>query len=458
MEKDAAKRLERSLEINQPLQCAYLLKEELGELWQQDDGRKAWAFLREWSAKATASGIRQLQAMAKTLLRQAKGILSFYHTGLTSGKMEGINRKIRGLLASAFGFRDDDFLNCASTLFMKPSSPSSAKPVTFRMKRISTFRTTRLRGGSVVRQPDKTTMERAAKLSPEKQLLLEQRLTRGAQRQAEPLVIPKRPNLNTAPLSFAQRQMWVIDQMTPGNPAYNLPVGIRILGPLDAGALENSFNEIIRRHEALRTTFAVSDGEPLQVIHPELRITINITKLDHLPREEQENKLQALASEESVRSFDLTRPPLLRVALYVLGETDHVLIVNAHHIVVDGFSIGLMWDELNTLYRAFTGRGADTLSDLAVQYADFAVWQRQGVGRASYASQVEFWQKQLCGKLPVLELPCDKPRPAFQSFRGANVFFNIPNPLAEELASLGAREGCTFFMTILAAFRVLLQR
>ena len=110
LEKDAAKRLERSLEINQPLQCAYLLKEELGELWQQDDGRKAWAFLREWAAKATVSGIRQLQAMAKTLLRHAKGILSFYHTGLTSGKMEGINRKIRGLLASAFGFRDDDFL------------------------------------------------------------------------------------------------------------------------------------------------------------------------------------------------------------------------------------------------------------------------------------------------------------------------------------------------------------
>ena len=110
LEKDAAKRLERSLAINQPLQCAYLLKEELVELWQQDDGRKAWAFLREWAAKATASGIRQLQAMAKTLLRHAKGILSFYHTGLTSGKMEGINRKIRGLLASAFGFRDDDFL------------------------------------------------------------------------------------------------------------------------------------------------------------------------------------------------------------------------------------------------------------------------------------------------------------------------------------------------------------
>ena len=131
LEKDAAKRLERSLEINQPLQCAYLLKEELGELWQQDDGRKAWAFLREWAAKATASGIRQLQAMAKTLLRHAKGILSFYHTGLTSGKMEGINRKIRGLLASAFGFRDDDFLKLRLYALHEAKFTFVGKPVLF---------------------------------------------------------------------------------------------------------------------------------------------------------------------------------------------------------------------------------------------------------------------------------------------------------------------------------------
>ncbi len=301
-------------------------------------------------------------------------------------------------------------------------------------------------------------MERAAKLSPEKQLLLEQRLTRGAQRQSGCPVIPKRPNPDSAPLSFAQRQMWVIDQMTPGNPAYNLPVGFRIMGPLDATALEKGFNEIIRRHEALRTTFAMSDGEPLQVIHPEIRIKISVTKLDHLTREERENRLQSLASEESLRSFNLTQPPLIRVSLYVLGETEHVLIVNAHHIVVDGFSLGLMWDELNTLYQAFTGSTAPSSSDLAVQYADFAVWQRQAIARGSYASQVEFWRTQLEGKLPVLEVPCDKPRPEFQSFRGSNVFFDIPKTLAEELAALGARQGCTFFMTVLAAFRVLLQR
>ena len=289
-------------------------------------------------------------------------------------------------------------------------------------------------------------------------MLLEQRLRGAAQRQAECRVIPKRPNPDSAPLSFAQRQMWVIDQMTPGNPAYDLPVGYRIKGRLDATALENGFNEIIKRHEVLRTTFPGSDGEPVQVIHPEHKIKINITKLDHLAGEERENRLQALASEESVRSFDLTQLPLLRVSLYQLGEIERVLVINAHHIVVDGMSIGLMLDELNTFYRIFTGGGDSHPSDLAVQYADFALWQRQAIAKGSYASQVEFSRSQLHGKLPVLELPCDRPRPAFQSFEGSNVFFDLPNALVREVSSLGAQEGCTFFMTVLAAFQVLLQR
>ena len=289
-------------------------------------------------------------------------------------------------------------------------------------------------------------------------MLLEQRLKGAARRQAESRVIPKRPNPDSAPLSFAQRQMWVIDQMTPGNPAYDLPVGYRIKGRLDATALENGFNEIIKRHEALRTTFTLSDGEPLQLIHPEHKIKINITKLDHLSGEEQENRLQALASEESVRSFDLTRLPLIRVSLFQLGETERVLVINAHHIVVDGLSIGLMLDELNTFYRIFTGSGDPHPSDLTVQYADFALWQRQAITNGSYASQVEFSRSQLHGKLPVLELPCDRPRPTFQSFEGSNVFFELPQTLVQEVSSLGAREECTFFMTVLAAFQVILQR
>ena len=238
--------------------------------------------------------------------------------------------------------------------------------------------------------------------------------------------------------------MWVIDRMTPGNPAYNVPVGYRIKGALNVTALEHSVNEIIKRHEVLRTTFAVKDGDPLQLIHPALTIKITVTGLDHLPGEEREDRLQALASEESVRSFDLSCLPLIRVSLFKLGEAEHVVIINLHHIVADGLSIGLMLDELDTFYRAFTG-GGDPLPDLAVQYADFAHWQQQALANeAAYANQIEFWRKQLSGGLPVLKLAGDMPRPALQSFKGSNVFFNIPTSLAEDLRLLGAREGCTF--------------
>ena len=302
-------------------------------------------------------------------------------------------------------------------------------------------------------------METSSTLSPVKQALLEQRLKRASHAPVRGREIPKRPDRDGAPLSFAQRQMWVIDRMTPGNPAYNVPVGYRIKGALNVTALEHSVNEIIKRHEVLRTTFAVKDGDPLQLIHPALTIKITVTELDHLPGEEREDRLQALASEESVRSFDLSRLPLIRVSLFKLGEAEHVVIINLHHIVADGLSIGLMLDELDTFYRAFTGGGDPRPPDLAVQYADFAHWQQQAMANeAAYANQIEFWRKQLSGGLPVLKLAGDMPRPALQSFKGSNVFFNIPTSLAEDLRLLGAREGCTFFMTLLAAFQVLLQR
>jgi amino acid adenylation domain-containing protein len=272
-------------------------------------------------------------------------------------------------------------------------------------------------------------------------------------------VIPRRPYPHSAPLSFAQRQMWVIDQMTPGNPAYILSVGQRLRGPLDLTALENSFNEVIKRHEVLRTTFLVEDGEPLQRIHPELKITIKVSALDHLTGEEREAKLQALASEESLRSFALTQLPLIRASLFKLGEAEQVLIINLHHIVADGLSIGLLFDELDAFYRAFTGGGDPRPPELSVQYADFALWQRQTIANeTAYANQIDFWRTQLGGKLPVLELPGDKPRPVLQSFNGSNVVFNIPTALTQDLRSLGAREGCSFFLTVLAAFQVLLQR
>src|SRR5439155_10084154 len=192
------------------------------------------------------------------------------------------------------------------------------------------------------------TMDKSSTLSPAKQTLLQRRLKRASHVVERRPEIPIRPNRDSAPLSFTQRQMWVIDQMTPGNPAYNLPYGYRLRGPLKLTALEHSFNEVIKRHDALRTTFAVKDEEPLQLIHPDLKIKINVTELDHLTGGERENRLQALASEVSVKSFDLSRLPLIRVSLFKLGEAEHVLLINLHHIVADGLSIGLLLNELDT--------------------------------------------------------------------------------------------------------------
>ena len=296
-------------------------------------------------------------------------------------------------------------------------------------------------------------------LSPVKQALLEHRLKSASDARMKGLEIPRRPDPNSAPVSFAQRQMWVIDQVTKGNTAYGVPIGYRLHGRLDVRALEKSFNEVIKRHESLRTTFSISNGEPLQVIHPELTIAIAVTELDSLPRDRRESRLQDLASRECLKPFDLSRLPLIRVSLFKLDQEEHALIVSLHHIIGDGLSFGPMLSEIDRLYRAFTAGVEPRLPDLAVQYADFSHWQRQTMGdEAVYAGQIEFWRRQLGGTLPVAELPGDRPRPPLQSFKGSNVFFTLTRDLAQELKLLGTRHGCTFFMTVLAAFQVLLHR
>ena len=296
-------------------------------------------------------------------------------------------------------------------------------------------------------------------LSPEKRALLEQRLGATAHKRPKTPIIPRRPRPDSASLSFAQRQMWIIDQMMPGNPAYNVPHGYRLRGPLDLQALEDSFNEVIKRHEALRTTFIAKDGEPEQCIHSGLKIELNVVTLDQLPPERREDKSQALASAESVKPFDLSQLPLIRVSVFKLAEAEHVLIINLHHIVADGLSTVLLLNELDIFYRAFTEGTEPRPPTLMVQYGDFAHWQQQTMSNeAPYARQFEFWQKQLGGTLPVLELPADKPRPALQSFNGSNVFFNIPAELVQHLKALSRREGCTFYVIVLAAFEVLLHR
>ena len=301
-------------------------------------------------------------------------------------------------------------------------------------------------------------MDKTPSLSPEQLALLEQRLRGASYAQREPCIIPRRTSNKPCRLSFAQEQMWVIDQMRPGNPAYNLPVGFRIKGDLNIRALEEGLNEIVERHEVLRTTFAVKDGIAVQIVHPQCRIRIAVTELGSLSREEREKKVLDLAAEEAIRPFDLSRLPMMHASLYRLDEKEQILIINLHHIVADGISVALMINELGVLYAAITSGQAPHLPSLTIQYGDFALWQAQTVAGGVYSPQLEYWRNQLKGRLPVLDLPRDKARPAIQSFRGSNVYFRIPQTLAQELVSLGRHQGCTFFMTILAAFQVLLYR
>ena len=301
-------------------------------------------------------------------------------------------------------------------------------------------------------------MDGISRLSRDQRELLEQRLRRARQSAEQRSLIATHVERSRAPVSFAQRQMWLIDQMAPGNVAYNMPNGFRLKGHLDVEALEGAINDVVARHEILRTTFEVRDGEPSQLIHPAHEVALETIGLDDLPIDEREMRLRALAVERATRSFDLARLPLIRVFVFRLNENENVLIVNLHHIVGDGLSIKLLMNEIDAHYRARTVGTAPRVPQLTVQYADYARWQRETMAGDDYADQMEYWRTELAGPLPVLELPCDKLRPPIQSFRGGNVFFNVPSALAQELGRVGAREGCSPFMTMLAALSLLLYR
>lgn len=271
--------------------------------------------------------------------------------------------------------------------------------------------------------------------------------------------IPPRPDPGTAPLSFIQRQVWLVDQLEPGNPAYNLPRGLRLRGRLNVAALEAALNTVIRRHEVLRTTFAAEGGEPRQFVHPDLTIQVDVTSLEHLPPEAREAEAHGLATGESLRPFDLSRLPLIRAAVFTLGASEHVLVVNVHHVVVDGLSVDLLLREVDVAYRALAVGAEPALPALPLQYGDFAHWQRRAwADDAAHASKIEYWRRHLGNGLPVLELPTDRPRPAVQSSRGSNVFFRLPADVAEGVRALALRERGTGFMVLLAAFQVLLAR
>ncbi len=280
-------------------------------------------------------------------------------------------------------------------------------------------------------------------------------LSRGAGLQAPPIVpVPRDGEL---PLSFAQQRLWFIDQLDPGNSVYNFPAAVRLKGPLNVVALKQSLNEIVRRHETLRTTFAIVDGRPVQIIAPALTLTLPIVDLRELPETEREAEVQRLATNEAQRPFDLAQGPLVRATVLRLGENEHVGLLTMHHIVSDGWSTGILIREMAILYEAFCSGRPTSLPELPIQYADFAHWQRQWLDGGVLETQLTYWKRQLAGAPPFLDLPTDHTRPIVQTFRGAHQSLRLPKNISAGLKALSRQEGVTLFMTLLAAFKILLH-
>jgi amino acid adenylation domain-containing protein len=272
-----------------------------------------------------------------------------------------------------------------------------------------------------------------------------------------PPILPRTINENL-PLSFAQQRLWFLDQLMPDAPIYNILLAYRVTGQLNVAALEQSLGEIVRRHEALRTTFTAVDGQPIQAITPEINLRLTVVDLQEIDETEREEEVQRLATQEAQQPFDLTTEPLLRVQLLRLDEAEHVLLLTMHHIVSDGWSLGVLMRELAVLYEAFSTGKPASLPELPIQYADFALWQREWLSEEVLESQLGYWKQQLGGELPVLELPTDRPRPPVQTYRGAKQSFELSKDLTDALKALSRREGVTLFMTLLAAFKTLLYR
>jgi amino acid adenylation domain-containing protein len=260
------------------------------------------------------------------------------------------------------------------------------------------------------------------------------------------------------PLSFAQERLWFVDQWEPNSPAYNIPFPIRLTGKLNAAALEWSLNEIISRHEVLRTTFPSVEGRPVQRIAPELRLTIPLVDLRELPEATREAEALRLAGEEAHHIFDLARGPLVHTVLFRIADDDHLFMLNIHHIVFDGWSTSVLIQEMIPLYTEFVTGISAALSEPLIQYADFAIWQREWLQGAVLEQQLGYWREQLRGPLPELDLPSDRPRPPVQRSRGVYHPFKLPLPLLEQLKALSHQEGTTLFMTLLAAFKTLIYR
>jgi amino acid adenylation domain-containing protein len=288
---------------------------------------------------------------------------------------------------------------------------------------------------------------RLTDLSPaQKRALLAQHL-RNEQRQSQEF-----------PLSFAQQRLWFLDQLEPGVAAYHLPIAWRFKGNLDTTALEQSLTAMVQRHEILRTTFSIRDGQPIQVINPAQPVSLPVVDLRDDPPTAREPEVQRRATAEAQKAFDLAHGPLWRAILFRLATEEHVLLLTLHHLIFDAWSHEVFWRELSTFYGGYVEGTPVAFPVLPIQYADFAVWQRQTLQGEKVEGQLEHWRQQLAGSLPLLDLPTDKPRPPRQTFAGARQTMQLLPSLTTALKALSRQAGVTLFMTLLAAFQTLLYR
>ena len=297
----------------------------------------------------------------------------------------------------------------------------------------------------------------AFELSEKKRALLAKLLREaGVEAVTQPRIVP-RPRTNSDRLSFAQLRLWFLDQFEPGSSFYNIEAAVRLTGQLDVAALERSLAEVIRRHESLRTTFSVVNGEPVQAVMPSLETDLPFIDLSVSPGEDHEIEARRLAIEESARPFDLATGPIIRGLLLRLSAREHVAVLTIHHIACDAWSVEILVKEISALYDAFSQGQPSPLAELPVQYIDYARWQREWLRGEVLDKELAYWRDQL-KEAGTLELPTDRPRPAAQTFVGEIRRFELPAEVGVEVNALGRQTGTTAFMTVLAAFKALLAR
>jgi amino acid adenylation domain-containing protein len=261
-----------------------------------------------------------------------------------------------------------------------------------------------------------------------------------------------------APLSYAQQRMWVLEELTGGETAFNIALGLRVRGGLNVSGLEQTMTEVVRRHEILRTRFPELGGEPVQLVEEAVRMRLPVVDLSGLGREEREEAAQELGNEEGERRFDLRRRPAVRSVLLRLGEGEHVVLCTMHHLVADAWSFEVLRGEMSQLYGSY-GKGEPSgLEELEIQYGDYAVWERKWLSGAVLEERREYWRKKLKGAPVGLKLPQSRPRPAVQSFRGGRERVELGEELVERLRELSRGEGATLYMTLLSGFLVLLNQ